>query len=200
MDFTADGSKAIVVEEGGRARLWDLATARSESFADTADTLEGNELAVDSQGRTLAVWHGLATAIAEEEETRQSQPKKTGASPKARLNLVSRNNVQLWDLETRQLRTKLGSHKYAVRAGAFSPDGRTFATGSEDGTIKLWDAASGVETCTLKGHTGGVLTLAFSHDGTVLTSGSRDGTVRIWRAPRIAETPRAASKKAEKAP
>ena len=36
---------------------------------------------------------------------------------------------------------------------AFSPDGKTLASGSEDKTIKLWDVATGKEQATLKGHT-----------------------------------------------
>ena len=34
---------------------------------------------------------------------------------------------------------------------AFSPDGKTLASGSWDRTIKLWDVATGKEQATLKG-------------------------------------------------
>ncbi len=40
---------------------------------------------------------------------------------------------------------RLTGHTGAVTAMAFSPNGKTFATGGEDGTIRLWDPRTGKE-------------------------------------------------------
>ena len=49
-----------------------------------------------------------------------------------------------------------------MSAVAFSPDGKTLASASDDGTMRLWDAATGESRATLKGHEGRVSAVAFS--------------------------------------
>ncbi|PYI13145.1 hypothetical protein BO99DRAFT_486042 [Aspergillus violaceofuscus CBS 115571] len=71
-------------------------------------------------------------------------------------------------------------HSSRVNSVAFSPDGRTLASGSWDHTIKLWNTATGVEQRTLTGHSSSVTSVAFSPDGRTLASGSWDHTIKLW--------------------
>ena len=55
---------------------------------------------------------------------------------------------------------------------AFSPDGQSVVSGSEDNTVRLWSVESGELLQTMKGHTSLVSSVAFSPDGQYVVSGS----------------------------
>ncbi len=46
--------------------------------------------------------------------------------------------IHLWNLETGKKQHTFSGHKWTVNTLAFSPDGKTLASGSDDGTILLW--------------------------------------------------------------
>ncbi|HSV65975.1 MAG TPA: caspase family protein [Mycobacteriales bacterium] len=75
----------------------------------------------------------------------------------------------------------LTGHTDSVNAVAFSPDGKTLATGCGDGTVRLWNPITRQPIGSpLTGHTDSVNAVAFSPGGKTLATGSYDHTVRLW--------------------
>jgi WD40 repeat protein len=75
----------------------------------------------------------------------------------------------------------LTGHSRAVRACAYSTDGKRIVSASEDSTLKIWDAESGAELATLAGHWEWVTACVYSPDGRRIVSAS-GRTLKIWDA------------------
>jgi WD40 repeat protein len=75
---------------------------------------------------------------------------------------------------------RLRGQDRVVHALAFSPDGKTIASGGDNQIVWLHDAATGRPLATLVGHEHDVHSLAFSPDGKTLVSGDYGGHLLLW--------------------
>ncbi|CAE6497319.1 unnamed protein product [Rhizoctonia solani] len=72
-------------------------------------------------------------------------------------------------------------HKRRVLSVAFSPDGNSVASGSDDYTIRIWDVQTPSQVIRpLRGHSRGILSVSYSPRFTLLASGSVDRTICVW--------------------
>ena len=95
--------------------------------------------------------------------------------------VTTRGPIELWNIATGQRIATMPGHGGAYLGGtcqalAFSPDGKTLATGGADGLVKLWDVSDGKLAATLTweipdGPPRWVMSLAFSPSGHSLAVG-----------------------------
>ncbi len=92
--------------------------------------------------------------------------------------------VRLIDSVTGKLAGTLAGEVEAVRAVAFSADGRLLAAAgglpARKGEIKIWDVDKRTELKTIQGHADCIYAAAFSPDGKTVASSSYDKLIKLW--------------------
>jgi eukaryotic-like serine/threonine-protein kinase len=208
LDFSPDGAIVAALDTRRDVHLIDRVTGatrriRPEDVDRARHTLiafspDGSRLATSVFGTgkgggpgPVSIWETATGRRLATFPGRPEQVERPVFTPDGRSLLIpSRTGVRLWHLESRDDDDRQPSgHKDEAWSLAFSPDGRTLATGSDDSdpadpTIKLLDTATGRLVRAWQGGEGTVAALALSPDGRVLASGHlvRENNVRIWDA------------------
>lgn len=178
VDFTPDGKTLASTTNDGRVKLWNVARRECIAMLDEpADVTWPGNVAISPDSKTLA----------------------TGR----RSHYTSSRNfpVKLWDVATGKNTAILSGHTDFIEGVAFSPDGKTLASGCHS-EIKLWDVATRTNTATLedpKPRTDSVplkpgvertypgfaplTSMTFSRDGKLLAAGYRGTKIKLWDLP-----------------
>jgi WD40 repeat protein len=72
------------------------------------------------------------------------------------------------------------AHEGAVRALAFSPDGRRLASAGSDDVARIWTADGLTPAMTLAGDTAGIWGVQWSPDSSRVVTASADGSLGLW--------------------
>ena len=95
--------------------------------------------------------------------------------------------VHLWDAATLNTVATEAGFQDRVNTLAFSPDGRTLAAASDDGTSRVWASDTGREVAILRGHGKQEIDLAFLGNNDSLATLSWDRSLQIWDIPSATE-------------
>ncbi len=95
--------------------------------------------------------------------------------------------VHLWDAATLNAVATETGFQGRINTLAFSPDGRTFAAASDDGTSRVWTSDTGQEVAILRGHGKQEIDLAYLGNNNVLATLSWDRSLQIWDIPSATE-------------
>ena len=90
--------------------------------------------------------------------------------------------INVWDLNTGELKYTLEGHTGKAFWAEFSRDGKRIVTGSMDKTAIVWDAIDGSKLFTLSGHKRFVSVARFSPDGERIATSGFDVEALIWNA------------------
>lgn len=152
--FTSDARKLVTSCWDGKVRIWDTSTGQLQTEWQASQRgLLNLQLARD--GRRLAT-SGIDRIV-----RLWTPPKNSSAD-------------QAWKEEA-----KFEGHRSQTSGLAFSPDGSTLASSSEDGEIRLWNVQERRLSIPLRHHAKWVFQLAFSPDGRWLAAASDDKTVSL---------------------
>jgi WD40 repeat protein/serine/threonine protein kinase len=172
----AESQRRVAVQEtrvADAARL-EAETARNEAF----------KARHDSQRQAAELLFDRGVTLAEQGEAAQGlhwmlESLKVGPADAGDLQRLVRTNLAAWGEEVHALRNFLATPDLHVRCLAFSPDGKTFAAGTDD-RLQLWDA----NACKCIGkpllRKGGFHVVAFSPDGKTLLTGYAQGGAQRW--------------------
>lgn len=195
LSFSPDGRSLASIRDKD-AVVWDMASGESRTILKGDRDLPVTSVVFSPDGKTLAIVGGAGTVKFWDVETeslrslsensiRHSPVFSPDSEKLAAIDTLT-DEVEVIDVKSGKVRRTLGGpigiwgSRYTTLA--FSPDGRSLATGSESGLVQLWSAATGRIQRTLRGHDDVVNAVAFSPDGEHLAGASSDGTVRLWHA------------------
>jgi WD40 repeat protein len=162
--FSPDGKILISAGADKTVRAWEAATA-IQTWQLDVNAYRYVPFALSPDGKLLAV-------VAE------AEPADKPSQPDRRIGLYDATTGK----EIRQLaiaaKNPWTGKAAGVNALAFSPDGKTLASGGTDRSVRLWDPATGSERRRFDDYFARTLLLAFSPDGKTLATAD-GGTVRL---------------------
>jgi len=191
--FSSDAATLLTLRKDGKTlQRWDVLSGSLLSTTTLASREANWRFSIASQDGGLLALADAHYHIIEIFETRTGRrlgvvqnPTFTGGglefSPDGQwLAIGGEDTFVLWDLAAGRVVRTMTGHTARVTAIRFSPDRKTIASTSWDGTVRFWEAATGKPLAVLTGHKAGVVNGVFSPDGRTFVSASDDRCIKFW--------------------
>jgi WD40 repeat protein/serine/threonine protein kinase/DNA-binding SARP family transcriptional activator len=196
LDFSPDGSQLLVAARDGAILVWGVDDQRllltrygKEGRTLSANWIDSQTVITSASTGNLRVWTLKDERILKELPKAEILSSTAFSTDQRVAALGLRGNIQLHDMETGQVISRITSGKGDVTALAFSPNESQLLSASIDGhplspviSLVLWDTKTGNEIRRFNGHTGRIHRLSFSPDGGSFLSVSDDRQVILWEA------------------
>ncbi len=189
LGVVAWGQRNQALSEANARATAQAQTEQQRQLAEQQRQVAVEQKQVADEQRNIAVSRQLAADAINQIDSQQIDEGMLLAIEATRQadTMDARSSLLRLILYTPQLRFIIAGHSDKVSGVAVSPDGKTVASASSDGTIGLWDTATGKAShAPLKSTEGGFESVAFSPDGKYLASGeggrtgSHGGQIVLW--------------------
>jgi WD40 repeat protein len=177
--ISPDGGQIATGGEDGTIKLWASGAPTAHTTRAADDPVGRPRLLAKLTGHTARVW-----SIAFSPDGRMLASGSRDGTARlwdvAKIRAVSRPLVADPAVVKTAVSNNRGGTRDAILSVAFSPNSKTLAVGTHDGTVRLWSVAGRRKIAALVTGNMPVRALAFSPDGATVATGGWDHTVKLW--------------------